>query len=202
MEKPPRPSPEPVLTVPFRLRGARGEVRVHYGVNEDPVLWGFDLLRLPFPVERARGFPVFLAEVGYMGGGYRALMGWSQWLTVTPHDGGPVWTGLDRAPAEEGVGVPTAFGHTPSLFDAPGPNPPRDDERWEAESWLLACPTLARSREAEPVCGVGWGYDLTPAAVRLLPARALRDADWRAARALYRGRFPDWRFGSRLHRED
>ena len=31
------------LTLPFRLRGHDGRVRVFYGVNDDLARWGFDL---------------------------------------------------------------------------------------------------------------------------------------------------------------
>lgn len=201
MDSAQRPSAAPALVVPFRLRGACGEVRIHYGPNLDPVRWGFDLLELPFPAGHAQGFPVFLAEVVYGGSGYRSLMGWSQLLRVTPHDGSPPWTGFDRAATEVASTAPASFTYLPSLFDAPGPNPPRNDERWQAESWLLACPTVARACHAEAVAGVGWGYDRTPAGVRLLPPAALTREDWARALPFYREAYPSWRFEPVMHAE-
>lgn len=188
-----RPSEEPVLTVPFRLRGGEGRVRVYFGPNEDPDGWGFGLLSLPFPVERARGFPVFLAEVDHEAQGYAAVLGWSQVLFIEFRDGTPAWSGLDRAPTADSA-APADFAYRPSLFDAPGPNPPRQDERWQAQSWLLACPTAMRTREAAPILGIGWGYDISPAGVTLLFPWALVSADWARAQSVLQSACPGWRF--------
>jgi hypothetical protein len=43
-------------TIPFRLRGVEGQVTVQYGVNEDPVRWGYTVLDLEwFRPELVRG---------------------------------------------------------------------------------------------------------------------------------------------------
>lgn len=107
----------PTLIIPFRLRGFAGEVLVYYAVNEDPALWGFDLLDLLFDVKRTIGFPVFLATTRYSGSGYRAVMGWTQVVTVTPHDGSESWWEIDRVPADGDTRSPAGFSYLPSLFD-------------------------------------------------------------------------------------
>lgn len=40
-----------------------------------------------------------------------------------------------------------------TLFDAPGPKLPRSDETWLAESFLAACPDVARSKRVQGVAG-------------------------------------------------
>ncbi len=190
------------LTIPFRLRGFPGEVVVYYTVNESPALWGFDLLHLPFDVNETIGFPVFLATTRYDGSGYRAVMGWSQVLTITPHDGTKPLFAIDHAPADGDKRSPAAFSYLPSLFDAPGPNPPRNNERWEAESYLLVCPDVARSRRVMPILGVRWGYDLVQRSLSILPLTPLDETDWRRVVPLYRSECPAWDIAEAFHQED
>jgi len=174
---------------------------MYYAVSADPTLWGFDLLNLPFDVKETIGFPVFLATIRYEGLGYRAVMGWTQVVTVTPHDGAEAWRVIDRAPVDGDTRSPAAFSYLPSLFDAPGPNPPRDHELWEAESYLLVCPDVARSRKVVPVLGVKWGYDLTHGKLSILPLSLLDEADWRGVVPYYRSECPDWDITEDFHRD-
>ncbi|MDA8346301.1 MAG: hypothetical protein M0Z66_12585 [Thermaerobacter sp.] len=190
----------PALRIPFQLRGYGGEAIVYYGTNHDPMLYGFDLLGLPFDLSTVVGFPVFLATTEYAGAGYRAVMGWTQVVVVTPHDGGEPWTAIDLAPIGDDARAPAAFSYQPSLFDAPGPNPPRYDERWEAESYLLIVPDVARSRNVIPVLGVRWGYDLVHGQIRVLPLARLAEDDWRRRVPLYREACPAWRISDAFHR--
>ena len=129
----------PVLELPFRLRGHDGVVAVSYGVNEDPDAWGFDVFELPFDRGLVRGFPLMLATIAYAGPGYRALMGWIQVVTVEEHTPPRTWASVDVYPMHWQVETPfVTFGQSPALYDAPGPNPPRANERWTAETFLAS----------------------------------------------------------------
>lgn len=187
------------LTIPFRLRGFDGHVTVRYGANDDPASWGFDLLRLPFEIARVRGFPVCEAEIAYGGTGYRAFMGWIQVITVTPHDTDSMpaasWTAIDLLPVQAPDETPfTVFGSAPTFFDAPGPNPPRSDETWLAETFLAIVPDVARSRQIAALLGFSWGYALRAGQPTLLAAAMLGAEDWNKHLAYLGQHFPSWRF--------
>ena len=63
-------------TIPFRLRGVDGHVAVQYGVNDDPVRWGYPVLALEwFSEEIVRGFPVMQATVDHPSEGTRRTWG-------------------------------------------------------------------------------------------------------------------------------
>jgi hypothetical protein len=64
------------LTIDFVAHDLPGSVTVQCQANTDPQRLGFGLLGLPFPPERARGFPVIEATVAYAGQGYHAWMAW------------------------------------------------------------------------------------------------------------------------------
>jgi hypothetical protein len=188
-------SDQPALVLPFRLRGFAGVVEVFYDTNRDAAHWGFELLNLPFASALTEGFPVCRAEVGYAGPGYRATMGWIQIVTVRDAATGRESSSLDLLPIMEEAASPFAtFGHAPTLFDAPGPNPPRQNEMWTAESYLAICPDVARTRKVAALLGFRWGYELramraTPFAVAPCAGR-----DWDRHLPLLRGDYPAWAF--------
>jgi hypothetical protein len=186
--------PAESLTIPFHLRGYNGWVSVCYLTNTDPAAWGFNLLALPFDISLAAGFPVCWATIDYAGVGYHAVMGWIQVVTVTDSSG-RTRSSVDVSPIFWQTDSPFAdFGHLPTLFDAPGPNLPRANETWVAESFLTIVPDVARSRRVRAVLGFRWGYDLremraTPRSLELTSA-----ADWRRCVAVLRERYPNWEF--------
>lgn len=188
----------PALVMPFHLRGYEGHVSVFYGVNRDPDRWGYGRLGLPFPIERAIGFPVRRAEIAYAGEGYRAVLGWLQVITVTDRDG-ERRSSVDVAPIHRESDTPFAkYGYLPTLFDAPGPNPPRSDETWVAESWLASVPDVARSRRVRAVLGFRWGYVLTEGRAALLDLQVADANDWRRCRDVLGARYPGWQFAEPL----
>lgn len=194
------PGLAPALVLPFRLRGHEGRVTVAYGVNRDPARWGFGLFDLPFDPALVVGFPVCAARVDYPGEGYLAAMGWVQVVTVEPA-GEPAWAAIDVAPMHWGVDTPFAvFGSSPAFFDAPGPNPPRADERWTADAFLAVCPDGLRSRRVEPVVGFRWGYDLRGARAAPFPPQPAAADDWRRCRATRQAAHPTWGFGASFPR--
>ncbi|MGH2588771.1 MAG: hypothetical protein ACRDJE_27935 [Dehalococcoidia bacterium] len=172
-----------------------------YHVNADPAYWGFGLLSLPFDISLTEGFPVFQAVIDYSGAGYHAGMGWVQIVTVTG-PGGRVRSSVDVAPIFRDIDYPFAeFGHLPTLFDAPGPNPPRSDETWVAESFLTVVPDVARSRRVRAVLGFRWGYDLKEMCAAPRPVELTSEADWQRCRAVLQDRYPNWEFDPGLHAE-
>jgi hypothetical protein len=182
------------LRLPFRLRGFEGRVEVFCEANHDPRGLGFGLLELPFALERVKGFPVCRAEVGYAGSGYHAVMGWIQLVSVREASGRS-WTEVDLMPNHRDLETPfAAFGYLPTLFDAPGPNPPRSDETWLAESFLAACPDVARSKRVQGVAGFSWGYSLEAARPSLLEVAPLGPERWLAHLPHLEARFPSWTF--------
>ena len=69
--------------IPFNLKGKNGKVSVYYGVNDDPIKVGFDVLPgIPFDINVSRGYPVINARIeDYAGSGYRMFCGWIQIVT-------------------------------------------------------------------------------------------------------------------------
>ena len=186
---------QPALTLPFDLRGYSGKVTVFYGVNEDPEYWGFGLLNLPFSLESIRGFPICDARVEFSGSGYYGFMGWIQLITVQETDTGEVWVSVDQMPNQHGLELPFAeFGYLPTMFDAPGPNPPRSDETWLAETFLVACPDVARTREVEAIAGFSWGYILERMKPTVTPLEPLPLQRWNDHRSYLHETFPTWTF--------
>ncbi len=180
----------PTLQIPFCLRGTEGRAVFYYTVNEDPLFWGFDLLGLPFNIELAKGFPVFLARTDLPMAGYRGVAGWMQLLQISSHEGAIRDIALDMDEKH----YPVSLSFRPSLFDAPGPNPPRDHEIWEAETYLVACPDVSRSSQLFAVLGVGWGYNLVHGVVSARPLRQLSESDWQHRLQFLRHQCPGWTF--------
>lgn len=185
----------PALVLPFPLRGHEGKVTVFYEVNRDAGAYGFDLLGLPFPVEHAHGFPVCRATIDYGGPGYRAAMGWIQVVTVRDHAAAAVTRSPDLPPIHDGLESPfLTFGFAPTFFDAPGPNPPRADETWIADTFLAACPDVARTRRVAPVLGFRWGYELSAGRPEPHPLEETGAQAWEDLLPTLRNGFPSWRF--------
>lgn len=185
----------PTLTVPFRLRGYAGTAAFYYTVNDDPAFWGFDLLALPFDLETVKGFPVFAARLDFPAPGYRAVLGWLQCVAVTPFDA-PHRTDLqlDVLPQQYPVTYPASLSYQPAIFDAPGPNPPRNHERWQARTYLVGSPDIGRSPCLFALLGVTWGYDLIRGQVSVHPLKALGEAAWQQDLAFLERECPDWTF--------
>lgn len=186
----------PALRLPFQLRGHPGTVVVRYGENRDPVAVGFDALHLPFDVQTTVGFPVFDASIEYEGTGYRAFLGWIQLVTVRDTKTGEESTTVDELPfwREKGDVPFFAFGSAPTTFDAPGPNPPRTDEQWEATTFLVGTPDVGRTRRLAPIIAVRWGYTLVAGRATPVPVRAVPVAEWERLVGVLRARYPDWEF--------
>lgn len=189
---------QPALVLPFHLRGSAGRVAVFYEANTDPARWGFPLLALPFDVMFAAGFPVCQAVIEYAGEGYHAVMGWLQVVCVTDH-AGHTDVSVDIAPVHAQSDTPfIAYGSLPTLFDAPGPNPPRSDETWLAESFLAIMPDVARSRRVQALLGFRWGYELTAMRPTLLPLQVASEDEWQRCASILRERYPGWDFAPRF----
>jgi hypothetical protein len=186
--------------LPFRVRGYDGRVSVFYETNHDPARWGFQHLDLPFDIALAGGFPVCRAVVDYAGDGYHAVMGWIQVVTVT--NAGGARASVDVFPMHRESDTPFAeFGERPTLFDAPGPNPPRGDETWVAESFLAVVPDVARSRRVRAVLGFRWGYELRGMRATPLPVEVAGEAGWRRCLDTLRRDYPTWAFAPHFHAE-
>ena len=127
-----------VETIPF-LRGVDGKVSVLYGVNEDPVYWGYAVLELEwFTPELVRGFPVMQASVEYSAEGYAADMGWLQVVRYTVSDPGQEGqaTVFDVPPQLAETDMPyAAFGVRPTFFDAPAMA--ARNATWDADTFLV-----------------------------------------------------------------
>lgn len=185
---------EPALRLPFHLRGYDGTVRVFYETNDAPERLGFNLLRFPFPLEEARGYPVCRAEIQYGGPGYHAFMGWIQLITNRDPASGDAVTSMDLVPIFQGLDSPFgAFGVAPTFFDAPA-NPDHETEDWIAETFLAICPDIGRTPRVAALLGFRWGYQLRNRQPTPLPVEALDASAWDAHLPLLHTEYPRWTF--------
>jgi hypothetical protein len=165
-------------------------------VNQDAHVLGFGELNLPFEIAETHGFPICEAEIEYDGPGYRATMGWIQVVTVDAlapdqFSGAAV----DTYPAMWASDSPfVTFGHRPGIFDAPGPNPPRTDEMWSAETFLAVCGDVARQRTVQALLGFRWGYRLASGRATSEPLETASESDWRRCVAILKAHYPNWDF--------
>jgi hypothetical protein len=189
-----------ITAIPFRLRGADGTVSVLYGVNEDPVRWGWAVLGLEwFSPELVRGFPVMQATVEHPAEGYAADMGWIQVVRYDVRDPGEEEqvTTFDVPPQLAETDTPyAAFGVRPTFFDSPAMG--AKDATWTADTFLVYTPDAVLSRVIRPICGFSWGYRLQEG-VALLDPLSIGDAsDWRRNLPDLREQFPTWSFEEEL----
>jgi hypothetical protein len=187
-----------MTTIPFRLRGVDGEVSVLYGVNEDPIRWGYAVLELEwFKPELVRGFPVMQASVDHPAEGYAADMGWLQVVRydIRDPDEEERVTVFDVPPQLSETDIPyAAFGVHPTFFDAPAMS--AKNATWRAATFLVHTPDAVLSRIIRPICGFSWGYRVEDGLV-LLDALTVADAsDWSGILADLRMRFATWTFES------
>lgn len=181
------------LRVPFRLRELDGSVSVEIAANEDPRRWGYPLLGLDYPPEKALGFPVCRASVAYLGEGYGAFMAWIQIVRYHAGDGEETVL-VDTAPQLSGSGMPYyAWGTNPSFFDAPSTT--QGGTVWMADAFLTASPDALMTRAIEPLCGFSWGYTTPGERPNLLPPVPVEPAAWSSARSVLTTRYPSWNFG-------
>lgn len=190
----------PALVLPFRLRGYDGRVSVYYAEDQEPSHWGFDvpgLLAVPFDLSLALGFPICEARVAYDGLGYRALMGWIQMITHRDAATGvEEESSVDLVPMHDDLNTPyVVFGHAPTMFDAPA-NPNHEPEDWIADTFLVVCPEIARSRKVAALLGFRWGYELRAHRARPLPAESIGPEAWDRVLPSLSERFVDWEFVS------
>jgi hypothetical protein len=182
-------------TIPFRLRGVDGLVTVQYGVNEDPIRWGYAVLELDwFRPDLVRGFPVMQATVDYPAEGYAADMGWLQVVRYEAREAGEVEraTVFDAPPQLAEMEMPyAAFGIRPTFFDAPAMG--AEEAMWDADTFLVYTPDAVLSRVLRPICGFRWGYRLHEGVVEMNPL-SVDASHWRTNVSDLRERFPSWTF--------
>src|SRR5262249_31076517 len=142
-----------------------------------------------------RGFPTCEARVTYAVPGYRAAIGWIQHVTVRDAATGEESTSIDVFPNASQTESPFAvFGFAPTMFDAPGANPPRANETWTAESFLAVCPDVARIRRAAAPVGFRWGYTLRDMHATPFAAAPVGSEAWDRHLAYLREQFLTWEF--------
>jgi hypothetical protein len=188
-------------TIPFRLNGLEGLVTVEYGVNDDPIGWGYGLLGLAYPPDKAKGFPVVQASIDYPGEGYAAHMGWIQVVRYRVHEAGEETTVFDVPPQLSETDCPyMAFGVRPTMFDAPSTT---DLEVTSgAECFLVHSPDALMTRVIHAICGFKWGYLVHGGEVRPYPLKIAVEADWQRNVGDLQGRYPTWTFGNSWSGED
>lgn len=183
--------PQPVVTIPFHLRGYPGCVTVSYGVNQDPKPWGFSL----FGKKGAPGYPICLANIEFEGPGYHALMGRLQLVSITPIETQQTTIFLDTWPMLSEMDMPfAAFGYLPILFDAPSPDPTLRDQIWCAETFLVASSDVFFTRRISNVVGFCWGYRIEQKQPIISPVEPLSPARWEYHLSFLRKRYPSWEF--------
>lgn len=182
---------QPVLTIPFQLRGYPGRVAVFYRINQDPRHWGFSL----FGKQGAAGYPICQANVVFAGPGYYALMGWLQLVSITEIETQQTTTFLDTWPMLSKTDTPFAeFGYLPTLFDAPSPDPALSDQIWHADTFLVACSDVFFTRKIFNVVGFGWGYTIEQKKPTISPVESLSQARWEHHLPFLRRHCSSWEF--------
>ncbi len=188
------------ISTPFRLRGKKGMVSVEYGVNEEPIRWGYDLIDLDF-LEYAQGFPYCYATVAFEGEGYGTIMGWIQIVRFSGTEDDVV---IDVAPQLGETGFPyVTWGLAPAFFDAPCTIASKHKGLiWTAHTFLVASPDALMTRVVQPVCGYQWGYIIPDDHPELLPLTTASAAAWEYACSVLRERYPTWEFRSEWANEE
>jgi len=184
-------------SITFTLREVDGRVDVAYGVNDDPVRWGFDLLGFDMDIA-ARGFPVMEARTEYPAQGYRGLLGWIQVVRCEEvrkdSTNETIWVAPDIAPHALVANTPySTFGIEPVMFDAPASD--EQNVNFLARTFLAYTPDCLVSPVVEPVCGFVWGYDIEHGSVSLKDLRPGVANDWVEMRKMLGIRLPTWTFG-------
>lgn len=179
------------VRLPFELREQPGVVEVIYGVNDEPIAWGHEILNVPNAVDRASGCPVVQAIVEHPAQGYAAYFGWIQILDWGVP--GQLQTIVDRPPQLCDSGMPWAsWGTVPTFFDSP--STPEANFAFRATAFLAYTPDAAISRCAVPLCGFGWGFDVENGERRISPLDTDGLRHWSSARAVLERDCPRWCF--------
>lgn len=182
-----------VTPIGFRLRGRPGRVMVRYGLNEDPVQWGYSLLGLDSLVEVSRGFPVVQTEVHHDAQGYGALLAWIQVVHMTDLGTGESSTLVDIAPQLAGLDLPyLCFGVMPTMFDAPSTT--TRDMDWNADAFLVVSPDGLMTRRVRPLCGFSWGYRVRDGDPTAVDVQELDGVAWRRDREFLAKQHSSWTF--------
>jgi hypothetical protein len=185
----------------FKLHGENGEIAIMSIPNEDPLSWGFRILsEKTVPLSGVNGFPVCTAKISYEGRGYKAAMGWIQFITYSQSGEKSPIVMLDRPPQLGDSNAPYSFwGIKPVLFDAPAmlgeDHMPKPNVDWRADSFLVSSPDGVMTKTVIPIASFSWGYSIS--ADKKITIRAPEDThlkDWSHFRKLLSKQFPGWVF--------
>ncbi len=196
--------------IPFNLKGYNGKLSVYYGVNDDPIMTGFDSLPgIHFDINSCRGYPIIHARIeDYEGSGYRTFCGWIQIVTSVYLDSrdrkearSETFTSADVAPSFHEADVPFAtYGYLPQLFDAPCLNLGDHAElSWTADTFLTTVPIRSRDEEISWLLGFRWGYvenDIPDEKPTLLSLEVTDGQEWNKHAAYLRKHYSNWKFKS------
>jgi hypothetical protein len=175
------------------LRGHEGNIVVRIHPSRGEVDSGAQLLGRSRPGGAGKGLPVCTATVSFRGHGYVAAMGWVQLVQSSDADDPNVYE-MDPLALFRGVNTPYAFfGIKPTLFDAPYRDTTRDVS-WHARSYLAMTSDAVISREALPVAGFTWGFQISRSTVTIEPLRELDIRSWESHLDLLERTYPGWRF--------
>jgi hypothetical protein len=180
--------------VPFQLRRTPGRITVNVTDNDDPSHVGCDLLADDLAPDAALGYPICRAVIDYDRDGYAAAFGWIQLVRSSDSARQPDDFELDPIAVYRDVLTPYAwFGVKPVFFDAPF-RPERNDLRWRARTFLCYSPDAVMTKQARPLAGFTWGFDVRAGQVHAHRPTALLAAAWDQHLALLRQTFSTWRF--------
>jgi hypothetical protein len=195
--------------IPFTLNGRAGTVAMTYGITEDPILSGFDVVpAFNGDIAVCRGYPTIQGVIArYDGAGYRARCGWLQVVTGNYYRAGdpveaPADTArsVDRYPALMDIDVPFAsYGTLPAFFDAPCRNLGGYVQlRWTADTFLATLPLRSKTEAIHRLLGVRWGYaeyaDPGRHPVSPFPLVVTGPDSWNGLLPFLGHSFPRWRF--------
>ncbi|MBD1221904.1 hypothetical protein [Virgibacillus halodenitrificans] len=178
----------------FSARNYSGKVNINYGINKEPIIWGFSELDLPFNVETAKGFPVCEANVSYIGKGYHSVFGWIQTIDMDIKDDNQQSSFVDVGALFKESDMPFfSFGNLPSLFDAPCIKGVRNMS-WTAQAFLVTVGNVMMKKDVFYVIGFEWGYKIVDGIPHIKPIKELKMKDWNNKTDFLNKEYASWNF--------
>ncbi len=179
-----------ITEIKVQFTDTQETLTVEYKENTDPHKAGFDVLKLPFPIEDSLGYPVIHAFFRDMKAtGYRRYCGFIQFIEREDTKNGVIHRdfSVDVTPDLEKACIPYfSYGFPASLFDAPCRNLRDSDSlTWTAYTYLVEMPTRMNDGQIKYLAGFSWGYTETKTGCKKIHTLELLSREnWEAHRRL------------------
>jgi hypothetical protein len=188
-----------IKSISVIIRGIEETLSVEYRENISPSESGFDVLNVPFPVDKCIGYPVLHAYFEHMQlTGYKRYCGYIQLVQRTEIINGTEnakkLLSLDVCDYFSAIGNPYfPYGYPATLYDAPCSNLGSCDKLiWKAHTYLVDLPTRMNKNKLTYLTGFSWGYieDIS-GPLGLLDFEPLSESDWQKHYDFIVGKYPN-----------